>query len=165
MARRKVTPDLRIHEAPTPARSGQKYLNLRGRAEKHLKAALVREGERIIADAKRMRPLSDLILSGHFDDDSFKAHQNDIERAMKEAQQRLTSSAVDHPHHYGGADDPFEHVKVARAKGWTSDAFLYNATKYLWRLGKKDEAIQEIKKAIWYLTEKVKDLEATRSEA
>lgn len=41
---------------------------------------------------------------------------------------------VDHPAHYGGADNPHEHIKVAEALGW--GYCVGNATKYLWRLGR-----------------------------
>lgn len=61
------------------------------------------------------------------------------------------SSAVDHPSHYGGADDPYEHIKVAEALGW--GYHIGNCTKYLWRAGKKDRAkvIEDLEKARWYL--------------
>jgi len=74
-------------------------------------------------------------------------------------------SAVENPSHYGGAHDPYEHVKVAEAKGWDSDAFIYNTTKYLWRFGKKAGAsiLQDLKKARWYLDRKIKNLEKEES--
>jgi uncharacterized protein DUF3310 len=59
---------------------------------------------------------------------------------------------VDHPPHYGG-DQPYEHWKVMVAWGLDRDAFLYNCTKYLCRMGKKDRAAtaEDLKKARWYL--------------
>lgn len=39
------------------------------------------------------------------------------------------------------------------------DFLIGNAKKYLWRLGKKDDSVQEIRKAIWYLNKKVEQLE------
>lgn len=65
--------------------------------------------------------------------------------------------AVDHPSHYGGKDDPYEHIKVCEAKGW--NYHVGNVTKYLWRLGKKDDPLQEAKKAQWYLNRYVALLE------
>lgn len=73
--------------------------------------------------------------------------------------------AVDHPVHYGGGEDPYEHVKVMRAILQKSpmDGFvcglLYNCTKYLWRLGQKDDTLQDAKKAQWYLNRLVEYLE------
>jgi len=71
---------------------------------------------------------------------------------------------VDHPSHYGGADDPFEHVKVCEAKGW--GYHVGNATKYLWRMGQKpgQSEIKDLKKAIWYLTRLLKNLESENGE-
>jgi len=67
--------------------------------------------------------------------------------------------AVNHPSHYGGADNPFEHVKVAEAMGWVANAFIYNATKYIWRFGKKEDSnakmIEDLEKAVWYLNREI----------
>ena len=66
--------------------------------------------------------------------------------------------AVDHPSHYGGADDPFEHIKVCEAKGW--GYHIGNCTKYLWRLGlKTPDALEDAKKARWYLDRYIQNLE------
>lgn len=61
--------------------------------------------------------------------------------------------AVNHPLHYGG-DTPYECIKVLRS--WLSEEEYRgfcrgNALKYLCRVGKKDEAVQELKKARFYL--------------
>lgn len=69
---------------------------------------------------------------------------------------------VDHPSHYGGADSIYEHVKVAEALGWTGNAFVYNATKYLWRLGKKGSALIDLRKARWFLDREIQRLEKMR---
>jgi len=68
---------------------------------------------------------------------------------------------VDHPLHYGGATSQFEHVKVAEALGWVENAFIYSATKYLWRLGKKSDApvLEDLKKARWYIDREIRRLE------
>lgn len=60
---------------------------------------------------------------------------------------------VNHPERYGG-DTTYECVKVLEA--WMSPeeykGFLKgNAIKYLCRAGKKDEIVQELKKADWYI--------------
>jgi uncharacterized protein DUF3310 len=66
---------------------------------------------------------------------------------------------VNHPAHYGGADNPYEHVKVAEAWGLLTNAFLYNCTKYLCRQGKKGPALNDLKKAAWYLQKEIERLE------
>lgn len=60
--------------------------------------------------------------------------------------------AVDHPKHYGGADDPFEVIKVLEA--WlTREEFVgamkFNVHKYLARARKKNGA-EDYAKAAWY---------------
>lgn len=60
---------------------------------------------------------------------------------------------VNHPERYGG-DTTYECIKVLKA--WMSkeeyEGFLKgNAIKYICRCGKKDEEIQELEKAKWYL--------------
>ena len=62
-------------------------------------------------------------------------------------------NVIDHPERYGG-DSPYECIKVL--KEWTTieeyRGFLKcNAIKYLCRLGKKDDCIQELRKAKWYI--------------
>jgi len=66
---------------------------------------------------------------------------------------------VDHPAHYGGEEDPFEHIKVCEAKGW--GYHIGNCTKYLWRLGLKDpsKTLEDAKKARWYLDRYIQTLE------
>lgn len=63
---------------------------------------------------------------------------------------------VEHPAHYGGADNPYETIKVLKA--WlTPEQFagfcLGNALKYQSRAGKKDGESREtdLKKAKWYM--------------
>jgi len=61
------------------------------------------------------------------------------------------SDEVDHPAHYGGKDDPYEHIKVVNA--WGLNYELGNATKYIARAGKKPgvSAITDLKKAVFYI--------------
>ena len=68
---------------------------------------------------------------------------------------------VNHPNHYGG-DTEYECIKVLKA--WnTPEEFIGfckdNAIKYLCRSGKKDEVLQEYKKAAWYINTLIKYLE------
>lgn len=64
------------------------------------------------------------------------------------------SNPVEHPAHYGGADNPYETIKVIESMGAAVlDGFCRgNALKYLMRAGKKaDPADQDLAKARWYL--------------
>jgi hypothetical protein len=55
------------------------------------------------------------------------------------------SEAVNHPAHYGGADNPYEAIKVIEA--WGLGFCLGNTVKYISRAGKKDALLQDLKKA------------------
>lgn len=72
--------------------------------------------------------------------------------------------AVNHPQHYGGADNLYEHIKVCDA--WELDYRLGNCTKYICRAGKKgDNALEDLKKAAWYLNDAINRLEEARPKA
>jgi len=66
---------------------------------------------------------------------------------------------VHHPDHYGGADNPYEAIKVIEA--WGLGFCLGNAVKYISRAGKKDvsKTIEDLKKARWYLDREISNLE------
>lgn len=69
-----------------------------------------------------------------------------------------TLTSIDHPPHYGGADDPYEVIKVIEA--WDLDFHLGNVLKYIGRAGKKDPAKlkEDLEKARWYLERKLSKL-------
>jgi hypothetical protein len=77
------------------------------------------------------------------------------------AQGRGQEESVNHPSHYGGADNPYEVVKVAEAWGLDKDAYLFNVIKYIGRNGKKEgePPIKDLKKAAWYLNRRITNLE------
>ena len=66
---------------------------------------------------------------------------------------------VNHPNHYGGEDNPYEVIKVIEA--WDLNFHLGNTVKYVARAGKKnkDEELQDLKKALWYLEREISNLE------
>ena len=64
-----------------------------------------------------------------------------------------TNSQIDHPQHYKGKDNPYEVIKVIEA--WKLNFNLGNVLKYIGRLGDKDEEIQELEKALWYLQREI----------
>jgi hypothetical protein len=70
---------------------------------------------------------------------------------------RLTSDLapekVNHPSHYGGADNPYEAIKVIEA--WDLGFCLGNVLKYLLRSSKKGAAMEDLKKAAWYLNREI----------
>lgn len=68
------------------------------------------------------------------------------------------SNPVNHPPHYGGADNPYEAIKVIEA--WELNFCLGNAVKYISRAGKKDSSktAEDLEKAIWYLNRELNKL-------
>jgi len=67
----------------------------------------------------------------------------------------VNQETVDHPDHYGGADNPYEAIKVIRA--WDLGFSLGNTVKYISRAGKKDpnKRLEDLQKALWYLEEEI----------
>lgn len=74
---------------------------------------------------------------------------------------------VEHPAHYGGADNPYEAIKVLREWQLDKDAYLWNVGKYLSRAGHKDgnSQLQDLTKARWYLNYKIRLLEEQQNVA
>lgn len=62
-------------------------------------------------------------------------------------------SAVDHPAHYGGADNPYEAIKVIDA--WGLGFCLGNTLKYIARAERKNATIEDLEKARWYLDHEI----------
>jgi hypothetical protein len=65
--------------------------------------------------------------------------------------------AVNHPAHYGGADNPYEAIKVIEA--WSLGFCLGNAVKYISRAGKKGDRVEDLRKARWYLDREISSME------
>jgi hypothetical protein len=72
------------------------------------------------------------------------------------------SNAIDHPPHYGGADNPYEAIKVVEA--WELGFCLGSVIKYISRAGKKGDALEDLKKARWYLDREIANLEKVAKE-
>jgi hypothetical protein len=62
---------------------------------------------------------------------------------------------VIHPTHYGGKDNPYEAIKVIEA--WDVGFNLGNTLKYISRAGKKDNIIQDLEKALFYLNREIQN--------
>lgn len=63
--------------------------------------------------------------------------------------------SVIHPKHYGGKDNPYEAIKVIEA--WGVGFNLGNTLKYISRAGKKDNTIQDLEKALFYLDREIQN--------
>lgn len=73
-------------------------------------------------------------------------------------------NAVENPMHYGGADNPYEVIKVIRA--WKFGFNKGNALKYLFRAGKKDPSkyVEDLEKAIFYIQTEINQYEEDHPE-
>lgn len=63
------------------------------------------------------------------------------------------AETVNHPPHYGGADNPYEAIKVIEA--WELGFCLGNCVKYISRAGKKNNRLEDLQKALWYLQREI----------
>lgn len=84
---------------------------------------------------------------------------NQINERVPEAKEALDHAfkdMVDHPAHYGGADNPYEAIKVIDA--WQLDFSLGNAVKYIARARHKGSELEDLKKAAWYLNHRIEKL-------
>ena len=68
-------------------------------------------------------------------------------------QELPTANPINHPPYYGGEDNLYEAIKVIEA--WGLNFNLGNAAKYIARAGKKGDALEDLKKAVWYLQREV----------
>lgn len=66
------------------------------------------------------------------------------------------SEKISHPAHYGGADDPYEAIKVIEA--WGLNFNLGNALKYIRREPRKG-GIEDLRKAVWYIQREIETRE------
>jgi hypothetical protein len=89
---------------------------------------------------------------------------SDSRKKFEEMNDREVSFSIDedddndmviHPTHYGGKDNPYEAIKVIEA--WEVGFNLGNTLKYISRAGKKDNIIQDLEKALFYLDREIQN--------
>lgn len=66
------------------------------------------------------------------------------------------SDAVDHPSHYTEHPSGVECITITEHMTFLRG----NAMKYLWRAGSKGDALEDLKKARWYLDREIQNLES-----
>ena len=71
----------------------------------------------------------------------------------------MSKEMVDHPTHYNRGK--YEAIDVI--EDWQMNFNLGNALKYLSRAGHKDDIIQDLKKAKWYIDREIQRLEGELS--
>jgi hypothetical protein len=80
---------------------------------------------------------------------------NDREISVTIDEDDNENDLVIHPTHYGGKDNPYEAIKVIEA--WDVGFNLGNTLKYISRAGKKDNIIQDLEKALFYLDREIQN--------
>jgi hypothetical protein len=64
---------------------------------------------------------------------------------------RTMSDAVNHPKHYNGHPSGIECIDVVEHMGFN----LGNAIKYVWRADLKNDALEDLRKAKWYIEREI----------
>lgn len=72
---------------------------------------------------------------------------------------QMSADMVNEPPHYKGVRG-VECIEAIEAMGCGVEFCRANAVKYLWRLGKKGEALEDAKKCSWYVQRLIKQLES-----
>jgi hypothetical protein len=62
-----------------------------------------------------------------------------------------TGDRVNHPKHYTQHPSGIECIQITEHFNFC----VGNAIKYLWRAGLKDDTIQDLRKAIWYIEREI----------
>lgn len=70
------------------------------------------------------------------------------------------ADAVDHPKHYNSHPSGIEAIDVVEHFPFN----VGNTIKYLWRAGLKGDAIEDLKKARWYLDREISKREKERAK-
>ena len=68
--------------------------------------------------------------------------------------EKWQDDAINHPPHYTGHASGVECITVTEHHNFC----IGNAIKYLWRAGSKGDAVQDLRKAIWYIEREINRL-------
>lgn len=79
--------------------------------------------------------------------------------------QEKSDDVVNHPSHYCSHPSGVECITITRHH----DFAVGNAIKYMWRAGLKDSSkekeVEDLRKAVWYLTDRISQLEGSKDES
>jgi hypothetical protein len=67
----------------------------------------------------------------------------------------MTKEAVNHPRHYNAHPSGIECIDIVEHMGFN----LGNAMKYIWRADEKGNAVEDLKKAEWYVRREIENLQ------
>jgi hypothetical protein len=63
----------------------------------------------------------------------------------------MSHDPVNHPKHYTTHPSGIECIEITRHMGFN----LGNAMKYIWRADLKNNAVEDLEKAIWYIKDEI----------
>lgn len=63
----------------------------------------------------------------------------------------MNHDPVNHPKHYTAHPSGIECIEITRHMGFN----LGNAMKYIWRADLKNNAIEDLEKAVWYIKDEI----------
>ena len=72
--------------------------------------------------------------------------------------ERIKNDNIEHPKHYTSHPSDIECIQITRHMGFN----LGNAIKYIWRADLKNDALEDLEKAVWYL---IDEIQKRKSEA
>lgn len=75
----------------------------------------------------------------------------DLRHTRLDTSDRKHSDSVDHPAHYTSHPSGIECIQVTEHMGFN----LGNAVKYVWRADLKGDAIEDLRKARWYIDREI----------
>jgi hypothetical protein len=78
---------------------------------------------------------------------------------MADDANQAAHDAVNHPKHYTSHPSGIECINVTEHMGFN----LGNAVKYIWRADLKSDALEDLKKAVWYVQREIDRRAALRS--
>jgi len=81
----------------------------------------------------------------------WKSH-SDAEKWDEDVNRKLILDDVNHPKHYKDHPSGIECIQITEHMGFN----LGNAIKYIWRADLKEDAIKDLRKAIWYINRELK---------
>lgn len=88
--------------------------------------------------------------------------QNNIRQDVEKLIEKYSENdAVNKPSHYCEGRK-FEPADVAEDWELDKDAYLFNVFTYIARAGRKDDIVQDLEKARWYLDRRIKCLKESR---
>ena len=72
----------------------------------------------------------------------------------------MTHDPINNPSHYA---EGRQYEPIAVIEDWQLNYRLGNAVKYISRAGRKQNAIEDLRKAVWYIEREIESLEGARS--